>query len=73
MTRDALVVDVSQDWAVACDVQQRFMQGAVAVYAGRGPSRANPGLQRTVPADARAARRLLRFYVARGKTGSGVS
>jgi len=24
---DALVVDVSRDWAIACDVQQRFMQG----------------------------------------------
>lgn len=24
---DALVVDVSRDWAVACGVQQRFMQG----------------------------------------------
>jgi len=27
MTSDALVVDVSRDWAIACDVQQRFMQG----------------------------------------------
>jgi len=27
MTTDELVVDVSQDWALACDVQQRFMQG----------------------------------------------
>ncbi|MGH9403312.1 MAG: PP2C family protein-serine/threonine phosphatase [Terriglobia bacterium] len=27
MTSGALVVDVSQDWAIACDVQQRFMQG----------------------------------------------
>src|SRR6266702_3297095 len=27
MSRDALVVDVSPDWAIACDVQQRFMQG----------------------------------------------
>ncbi len=27
MTSDAMVVDVSQDWAVARDVQQRFMQG----------------------------------------------
>ncbi len=27
MTSDALVVDVSQDWAIACDVQERFMQG----------------------------------------------
>jgi len=26
MTSEALVVDVSQDWAVACDVQHRFMQ-----------------------------------------------
>ena len=26
MTSDALVVDVSQDWLVACDVQHRFMQ-----------------------------------------------
>jgi len=24
---DASIVDVSQDWALACDVQQRFMQG----------------------------------------------
>jgi phosphoserine phosphatase RsbU/P len=27
MTSDAMVMDVSQDWAIACDVQQRFMQG----------------------------------------------
>jgi len=27
MTSDGLVIDVSQDWATACDVQQRFMQG----------------------------------------------
>ena len=27
MTTDELVVDVSQDWLLACDVQQRFMQG----------------------------------------------
>ena len=27
MTTDDLVVDVSQDWVLACDVQQRFMQG----------------------------------------------
>ena len=26
MTTDAIVMDVSQDWATACDVQQRFMQ-----------------------------------------------
>ena len=26
MPSDALVVDVSQDWAIACDVQERFMQ-----------------------------------------------
>jgi sigma-B regulation protein RsbU (phosphoserine phosphatase) len=26
MTSDELVVDVSQDWVLACDVQQRFMQ-----------------------------------------------
>jgi sigma-B regulation protein RsbU (phosphoserine phosphatase) len=26
MTTDAAVVDVSHDWATACDVQQRFMQ-----------------------------------------------
>jgi len=25
MTSDALVVDVTQDWTIACDVQQRFM------------------------------------------------
>ncbi|HUI43145.1 MAG TPA: PP2C family protein-serine/threonine phosphatase [Terriglobia bacterium] len=28
MTSDALVVDVSHDWALACNVQQRFMLGA---------------------------------------------
>jgi len=28
MTSDVMVVDVSQDWMVACDVQQRFMRGA---------------------------------------------
>jgi phosphoserine phosphatase RsbU/P len=27
MTTDAVIVDVSHDWAIACDVQQRFMQG----------------------------------------------
>jgi len=27
MTTDEMVVDVSQDWVLACDVQQRFMQG----------------------------------------------
>ncbi len=27
MTSDAVVVDVSRHWAIACDVQQRFMQG----------------------------------------------
>lgn len=27
MMSDAWVVDVSQDWELACDVQQRFMQG----------------------------------------------
>ncbi len=27
MTSEALVVDVSRDWMIACDVQQRFMQG----------------------------------------------
>jgi len=26
MTTDPVVMDVSQDWAIACDVQQRFMQ-----------------------------------------------
>lgn len=26
MTNQAMVVDVSSDWAIACDVQQRFMQ-----------------------------------------------
>ena len=29
MTTDDMVVDVSQDWVLACDVQQRFMQGLV--------------------------------------------
>jgi phosphoserine phosphatase RsbU/P len=28
MTSDAVVVDVSRDWAIACDVQERFMQHA---------------------------------------------
>jgi len=27
MTTDDVVVDVSQDWVLACDVQQRFMEG----------------------------------------------
>jgi sigma-B regulation protein RsbU (phosphoserine phosphatase) len=27
MTTDDMVVDVSQDWVLACDVQRRFMQG----------------------------------------------
>jgi len=26
MTTDAMVVDVSQDWVAACDLQERFMQ-----------------------------------------------
>ncbi len=29
MTTDDVVVDVSQDWVLACDVQQQFMQGLV--------------------------------------------
>jgi len=29
MMNDTMVVDVSQDWATACDVQQRFMHHAV--------------------------------------------
>jgi len=28
MASDEMVVDVSRDWATACDVQQRFMQGS---------------------------------------------
>ena len=28
MTTDDVVVDVSQDWVLACHVQQRFMQAA---------------------------------------------
>jgi len=40
MTPDELVVDVSQDWMLACDVQQRFMKGlggagAFLNYSGR--------------------------------------
>src|SRR5450755_2560453 len=27
MTTDKMVVDVSQDWVLACDVQRRFMRG----------------------------------------------
>jgi hypothetical protein len=27
MTTDELVVDVSQDWVLACDVQRRLMEG----------------------------------------------
>jgi sigma-B regulation protein RsbU (phosphoserine phosphatase) len=30
MTTDNVVVDVSQDWILACDVQERFMQGPVS-------------------------------------------
>jgi sigma-B regulation protein RsbU (phosphoserine phosphatase) len=30
MTSGAMVIDVSQDWAIACDVQQRFMQSPTA-------------------------------------------
>jgi len=28
MMKDTMVVDVSQDWATGCDVQQRFMHCA---------------------------------------------
>jgi sigma-B regulation protein RsbU (phosphoserine phosphatase) len=40
MTTDPVVMDVSQDWAIACDVQQRFMQHPGATiealsYSGR--------------------------------------
>ena len=31
---DTMVVDVSQDWATACDVQERFMHHAVSTAAG---------------------------------------
>ncbi len=26
MITDSVVVDVSQDWAIACDLQERFME-----------------------------------------------
>ena len=29
MTTDDVVLDVSQDWVLACDVQRRFMHGRV--------------------------------------------
>lgn len=32
MTSDAFVVDVSRDWAIACDVQRRFMRGFDQVF-----------------------------------------
>jgi hypothetical protein len=40
MASDTVLVDVSQDWATACDVQERFMQSPVATihalgYTGR--------------------------------------
>src|SRR5215471_11686282 len=31
MTTDAVVVDVSQDWVAACDLQERFMQAPCAI------------------------------------------
>jgi sigma-B regulation protein RsbU (phosphoserine phosphatase) len=37
MTSDAYVVDVTQDWAIACDVQQRFSQNPGPTL-GRAPS-----------------------------------
>jgi len=37
MMKDTMVVDVSQDWATTCDVQQRFMHHAAA--RGRHPLR----------------------------------
>jgi sigma-B regulation protein RsbU (phosphoserine phosphatase) len=38
MTTDPVVMDVSQDWATACDVQQRFMQHPGATIEGLGYS-----------------------------------
>ena len=40
MTSEAMVVDVSRDWMLACDVQERFMRGmdshpGVLDYGGR--------------------------------------
>ena len=34
MTSDERVVDVSQDWESACDLQRRFMQGPVPAAGG---------------------------------------
>jgi len=31
MTTEEMVVDVSQDWVLACDVQQGFMQAPCSV------------------------------------------
>lgn len=35
MTTDEQVVDVSQDWALACNVQRRFMQGGSQISLGQ--------------------------------------
>jgi hypothetical protein len=51
MTTDDVVVDVSQDWVLACDVQQRF-------YAGSGPDQRFGGLQRALPPSSSPRRRL---------------
>ena len=54
MTSDTVVLDVSRDWATACDVQERFMQHTgPAVFAE---------LQRALPASAGAGWGLLRLY-----------
>jgi hypothetical protein len=44
MTTDEVVVDVSQDWVLACDVQQRFMHGP-----GRNSPRVTPPSPGYVP------------------------
>ncbi len=42
MRSEDVVVDVSQDWVLACDVQQRFMHGPGVEHRLRGFERAVP-------------------------------
>jgi hypothetical protein len=52
MTTDEVVVDISQDWVLACDVQRRFMQES-------GPDQRFGELQRALPTGPCPRRRLL--------------
>jgi hypothetical protein len=66
MATDDVVVDVSQDWVLACDVQRRFMQG----LASRNVGTLRLGFERNSRSDGLPCRQLHRTWGGIGRTGS---